>query len=275
MNRTILFLLLFFIGSCGDERAYIFSSASTASTEEAEEEDLVMEDAPCKQEGKACSEDRKCKMFCDDLFSHYKGKENCYKWSYSFFKDFKKLADQLKTFSFLDLDFPTAKCFFKMTENHKTSLFKNFTEESAEKFLIQIAKNEPLAHPIFQSDKKGFEILEDLFSKLDRRVQRAIRAEIYSDSHFLILAHKYKNRSAWYWIDSFIRYDCKKTSSCQHPLEYYCEILEDTYRGDLEDFFENHWFEKAYKGDIEAMACDSYDCEYGKVSDFKEFCEKI
>ena len=272
MNRKFLFLFLFFIGSCGDGRAYIFSSSSP---EEIEQESLTVEGIQCKLEGRACSEDKKCQMFCDDLFFHYKGRENCYNWPYSFFKDFKKVANQLKTLSFSDLDYPTVKCFFKMTEDHKISLFKNFTEKSAKKFLTQIVKDQQLAHSLLQSDKVDFEILEGLFGKIDRRVQRAIRTEIYLDSHFLILAHKYKNRFAWRWIDSFIHYDCKKNSSCQNPLEYYCEILEETYRGDLEDFFENHWFERAYKEHIESTACDSYDCEYGKVSDFKEFCEKI
>ena len=162
-----------------------------------------------------------------------------------------------------------------MAEDHRIALFKNFTEKSAKLFLIQIAVNYELANYIYQTDKKRFDLLKDLFSKLDRRIQRAIRTEIFSGDHFLILAQKYKNTPALKWIDSFIHNNCKKSSTCSNPLEYYCEIFKETYRKDLETFFENHWFERAYKEDIESKTCDSYYCEYGRIPDFKELCENI
>ncbi|MCZ0932641.1 MAG: hypothetical protein OXJ52_05770 [Oligoflexia bacterium] len=278
MSRKILFSFLLFICSCRGSAPYIVFDdlpEETAEKSLSDEETQGIEKIQCRREGKACSEYKSCQSFCEDLFFTQKGKENCYKWPHSFFKDFKKFVWQLETSSFSNLDFPTMKCFFKMSEDHRIRLFKNFSEKPAEKLLAQIAVNYKLALPLFHSDKKNFDILKDLFEKIDRRAQRAMMAEIFSRNHFLILAHKHKNKPAWDWIDSFIRYDCKKTSSCRHPLEYYCEILEETYRGDLESFFENRWFERAYKEDIELSACDSYDCEYGKVSDFKEFCEKI
>ena len=279
MSQKLIFSLLFFVCSCQFEgTSYIFFDNITEKRVEeslAVEETQLIEQIQCKQEGKTCSEYKSCQRFCNDLFFTHKGKENCYKWSYSFFKDFEELAQQLKAFSFSHLDFPTVKCFFKMSEDHKITIFKGFTEKAAEEFLEQVAINQDLAWSLFRSDKEHFDILKDLFEKRDRRVQRAIGKDIFSDSSFLILAHKHNNRSAWDWIDSFIRHDCKKVSSCQHPLEYYCEILEEDYREDLESFFENRSFERAYKKDIEAETCGLRACQYGKVKDFKSFCEKI
>ena len=277
--KTLLFSL-FFIFSCrfhGEAVPIVFDDFIETTVEKSLgiEKTRKTKKIRCEQEGEICSEHERCKDFCNDLFFYHKGKEACYGWSYSYFKGFEKLAYQLKTLSFSNLNFPTVKCFFEMSEDHRIRFFENFTKKSAEKFLAQIATNPKLALSLFQADKKHFDILKDLFEKIDRRVQRAIGKEIFSQSHFLTLAHKHKNRSAWGWIDSFIHYDCKKSLTCQNPLEYYCEILEGTSRGELESLFENNWFENAFKNDIESSTCDSYYCEYGKVSDFKEFCEKF
>ena len=280
MGYKILFSLLLFVCSCcfyGKTSHIIFDDLPAETVEKglSVEESQEIEKIQCKQEGEVCSEYKSCKTFCEELFFTQKGKENCYKWSHSYFKDFEKLAYQLETLSFSNLDFPTVKCFFEMSEDHRISLFKNFTEKSAEKLLTQIAINYELAWPLFQADKEYFDILKDLFGKIDRRIQRAIRTEIFSQTHFITLALTHKNKPAWNWINSFIRYDCKKTPTCQQSLEYYCEILEETSRGELESLFENRWFERAYKRDIESETCDSDYCEYGKITDFKEICEKI
>ena len=281
MNQKILFFLMFFLCSCHfRENAvpYVFIDKFTEQTTEKSlgfESIQANEKAQCEQNGPACSEYERCKAFCDDLFFYNKGRENCYKWSYSFFPDFIKLFEQIETLSFSNLDFSTVDCFFEMSEDHKMSLFKNFPEKSAEKLLAYIASHYELALPLFHSDKVDFDIFVGLFGKFDRRIQRGIREKISDQTHFLILAHRSKNKAAWAWLDGFIHYDCKKSPTCRNPLEYYCEILEETPRSDLESFFENPWFERAYKRDIESSVCDSYDCEYGKISDFKEFCEKM
>ena len=280
MRYKILFSILLFFCSCefyGRSAFIIFDDLPEETLVEKslnDEEVQEISKIKCEQEAETCSEYESCKVFCDDLFYNHQGRKNCYEWSYSFFKDFKKVARQLETLSFTDLEVPAMKCFFEMSSDHRINFFKNFTDKSAEIFLTQITINKELAWSVFKADKENFNIFEDLFEKIDKKVQRAIREEIFLQNHFLILAQKHNNKSAWSWVDSFIRYDCKKTSACQHPLEYYCDILKETPRKDLEFFLENSWFERAYKSDIELEVCDSYHCEYGKISDFKEFCKK-
>ena len=278
MSDKILFFLLFFVCSCrfySEIPHIIFDDFPEEILEKSLSGKKSQEKTQCRQKGKACSEYESCKTFCDDLFFLQKGKENCYKWSHSYFKNFEKLANQLETLSFSNLDIPTVKCFFEMVEDHRITLFKDWTKKSAEIFLTQIAINYELAGHLYQADKKHFYILKDLLEEFDGRNQRAIRKEIFSQSHFITLALAHKNQPAWNWIDSFIHHDCDKTATCQFALEYYCEVLEETSRKDLESLFANHWFERAYKKDIESETCNSSYCEYGKVTDFKTICEKI
>ena len=276
MSYKFLFFALLLLCSC-----QFYGKVSHLVFEDQAEESLSVEETngldkvQCPKRGDSCSEHEDCKAFCDDLFIYKKGKEHCWKWPYSAFKDFKKLKQQLETLSFADLDFSRVKCFFEMSKSHRISLFKNFSKKSAEIFLAQIAINEKLAKPLYQADKKDFNMLEDLFDKVDRRFQRAMSENIFHQSPFLTLSLEYKNQPAQDWADSFIRYKCKKTTTCQQPLEFYCDILEDTSKRELENLFERRWFEIAYKRDIEAKACYSRDCEYGKISDFKEFCKNI
>ena len=241
MKQKILYFLIFLLCSCHFGEHAVYYTLVGSHAEETAEEILDFgtgqEKKQCEQSGPACSEYGRCKAFCDDLFFYQKGRDNCYKWSYSFFPDFIKLLEQIETLSFSDLDFATVDCFFEMSEDHRLNLFKNFPEKSAEKFLVYIANQYELALPLFHSDKVDFYLLKDLFGKLDKRIQKGIRTEIFDQTHFLILAHRSKNKPAWDWIDSFIRHDCKKSSTCQDPLEYYCEILEETSRGDLESLF--------------------------------------
>ena len=276
MSYKFLFFPLLLVCSCqfyGKVSHLVFEDEAKESLSVEERQELNK--VQCRPEGESCSEHEDCKTFCEDLFFNQKGTEHCWKWPYSAFKEFKKLKQQLETLSFTDLDFSTVKCFFEMSKNHRITLFKNFSIKSAKIFLAQIAINEKLAKPLYQADKGDFNMLEDLFDKIDRRFQRAMREDIFHQSPFLTLSLEYKNQPARDWADSFIRYKCKKTTTCQQPLEFYCEILKETSRIELENLFESRWFEIAYKRDIEAEACDSRDCEYGKISDFKEFCKKI
>ncbi|MCY4321704.1 MAG: hypothetical protein OXC37_04815 [Bdellovibrionaceae bacterium] len=276
MKLRILCSLLFFIFSCqfsGKTKLSVFDDLPVEIKNPSKQKEEEKE-TKCKQTGETCLEYEECKAFCEEVFFNNKGRENCYNWSYSYFSNFKTLTQQIENLSFSNLDLKTAKCFFELTKNNRIKLFKNFTEKSAELFLIQMVLNYELANYIYQSDKKEFYILKDLFYKLDRRIEIAIKTEIFSGDNFLILAQKYNNIPALNWIDNFIRDDCRRHSNCYNPLEYYCIIFQNTYREDLEDFFENRWF-RTYKEDIESETCDSSYCEYGKVSDFKEFCEKI
>ena len=280
MDYKICFSVLLFLCSCefyGKSSNILFDDLPEEIRLEKslEDEDQSAIKVRCRQEGETCSEYKSCKAFCDDLYFNFQGRENCYNWSYSFFESFERLAYYLETLAFSKLDFPTMKCFFEMSENHRINIFKNFTEKSAEAFLEEIAINEELALLLFKSDKGSFNILKDLFDKIDRRPYRAIRRELFSGENFLVFAQKYSNSTANKWADDFIRYECKKTSTCQNPLEYYCKILAETSRKDLEKFLASHWFERAYKADIESETCYSSNCKYEKVSHFKKFCEKF
>ena len=281
MDYKILFFSIFFFCSCefsGKTSFIIFDDLpkeilviKSLDKEENQKNTKIK----CKQEGKTCSEFESCKSFCDDLFFYYKGRENCYNWSYSFFEEFKKTAHQLETLSFSNLNTLSLKCFFEMAQDHRITMFKNFTKKSSELFLTEVASNKELASAIYKADRDEFYILKDLFNKINKNTLRALREKIYFYDHFLIVSQKNNNQSAWIWVDDFINFDCKKNSSCQSPLESYCKVLEGTSREDLAGILDSRSFESAYKREIELATCDSSYCKYEKISDFKDFCEKI
>ena len=229
----------------------------------------------CSKEGRGCWEFSECRGFCENLFFGEDSREMCYQWPISLYEDFENLFITIYTKPFRYIDPKVLKCFVKLSENNKTTLFKKFNQEETLEFLGEIAKSSELAFHLSGEDKGDFFIFRTLFKKISSRIPRAVKRMSTNKGNFLILLHEYQNYHAWLWLDDYIIHGCRRDSLCKEPLDYYCEVLEDVFSATLEDFFENQYFKNEYRKAIESKQCGSQSCEYGDVRDFREMCDNF
>ena len=237
---TISFILIGLASSCITHTprlpAHFYSQSSeedNLSTKDEEAESFV-----CQKEGRGCWEFSECRSFCEDLFFSPDDQQMCHQWPISLFDDFKSLLITMETEPFQNIEPEVLRCFVKLSENHKTILFRKFNEEEAQEFLEEVAKNPELAYHLGGEDKGDFSILHSLFKKISGYTGKSIKKIIDTrQTNFLILLHRNHNHHAWVWLNDYVVHRCRRDSSCKEPLEYYCEVLEDIVSETLADFF--------------------------------------
>ena len=279
---TWTFILLSLISSCFSRKPILpsafFSESSEPKLKHSEELDGENQEEGyvCLREGRGCWEFEECRTFCEDLFFSPENRQMCFEWPIDLYEDFKRLFVVRDTETFENIEPQVLRCFLGLSERNRSVFFKAFDEETAQEFLKEIAGNPKLAFELAGYDKGDFSLLDKLFKKISSYIIRAVKANLdYSKGNFLTLIHEYENRPAWTWLDDYIVHHCRRDSSCEEPLEYYCKILEDNRSKELEDFFYNQNFKRSYRQRIEAQTCGSRNCEYGDVRDFKELCREI
>lgn len=245
-------------------------------------EELPFEEDPreidtCKhRKGQGCWEFSTCRTFCEDVFFSKELEETCYNWAFSLYEDFAILFNLMDKKAFQEVEPEILSCFIRLSGNQKDTFLRSWDQEKAEAFLEELAFNEKLAYELFKVDKKeDFEILEALFRKLGhRKADRNLKVNLDNlNESFFTLIQNENNYPAWKWLDNYVSMECKKDRSCEEPLEYYCEVLEDYSRGELDDFlYKNDLFAKDYRGDIESKTCRGSACEYGDVQDLRTIC---
>lgn len=218
-----------------------------------------------------------CKEFCNELFfTSRTDRQNCYNWPLSLFSDFKDLFEIIQTDRFQSMDTKALKCFLEWSDGSKDIFLRQLNKAEAQELLIRVAHDIELASSFYKADRSDLSILHGIYKKIGGRTPTAVKKGLKpGGDNFLILLDKYNNPAAWYWLNSHIVYRCKRDHSCQEPLEYYCEILEDTGTSVLNDFFENRFFSLKYRGSIKSKTCGSSSCEYGNVEDFHQMCRSI
>lgn len=273
---AISFILVGFVSSCITHiprlPSHFYSQSSEDNLKE-DEKSLEIESFVCQKEGRGCWEFSECRSFCEELFFNPDDRQKCHQWPISLFDDFKSLVATIKTEPFQNIEPEVLGCFIQLSEDRKTILFRQFNEEEAQEFLEEVARNPKLAFHLGREDKGDFSILHSLLKKIRGRTGKAFKEIINTKRvNFLILLHRNQNRPAWVWLNDYAVHRCRRDSFCKEPLEYYCEVLEDTFSETLADFFENQNFKNEYKTAIESKRCGSGYCEYGEVQDFREMC---
>ncbi len=228
----------------------------------------------CQKESQACWGFPACVRFCEELFFNKESRKKCLQWPMVLFEDFNNLLNIIRTQPFQEIDLKVLKCFMDLSEEDKTILFKRLNKDSAQEFLEEIAKTPELALILAKEDDKNFSIFRTLTKKVSSRIPTAIKGRGGS-KNFLILLNENENRPAGVWLDDFISHFCRRDSSCDEPLDYYCKILDKTRSEPLKDFFENAYFKKEYKRNIESKSCGSQNCEYGNLIDFRSLCRSF
>lgn len=273
--NTLIFSFVFL--SCSSEvtqlPSHISSSAEQEAPETTEEEEICL--TKIKDTEPFCWAFPYCRNFCDELFINKKEEEACYNWPLDLAEDFSSLYETMSEGVFQDLQPETLKCFLNLTENNKV-LFQNLNEEESKEFLMELSFNHNLAYHLAKADKGDFSVFNTLFRNIQNRRISGIKESLgFRKENFLIEIHKEENLSAWSWLNDYIVHLCRRDSKCKEPLDYYCEILKPVKNSSLEDFLENSPFKKKYQRVIEAKICDSSNCEYGNIQNFKEMCDNI
>ncbi len=259
------FLLCLALSCSKDESSYPVSLGDT--------EPFV---CPEKEE-RGCWEFPDCRRFCEDVFIKEENEKDCYNWPMSPFEDFKDLKDSLNNkhdFPYIRLS--VLECFFDLAEEEREGIFKNMTEKSSADFLEKIAQDKKLALLLAQKDKGDFSILKTILKKIKHRnITDSITGQLSTNDNFLILSHQHSNHAAWSWLDDYIIHKCQRDSRCDEPLDYYCKILKDVKSNPLKSFFKNQHFKRQYIKEIESKICNSSNCEYGDIQDFKDICKGL
>ena len=228
----------------------------------------------CHKEGRPCWEFPSCRAFCEDLFFNKEDRKICHKWPIDLLDSFKTLFWTIGTQSFDNINPRALHCFVKVSNENRKLVFKRLNKEEAVELLEEMAQNSSLSYHIARADKGDFVIMDNLFKKAGRNL-RSMNSLAKNMNQILLLIHEQENKAGWDLFNSYIIYRCKKNSHCDEPLEQYCVTFKDSSSKTLEDFFENPFFEKAYKREIKSKTCGTSYCEYGDVKDFKALCKNI
>ena len=199
-----------------------------------------------------CSNDSDCQEICDDIYDRRKDREDCESLPIGQVEALKEVYEALEDPDEDDLEDVDSDDFDVLVNINIKPLDKlvgKYRARQAKEILRWIASDSDIAN-VFQKEDDDFEILKELFEKIDDDLETSLKTTIDSGQVFLDIVSEESNEEAGEWIHELIEEElCNRDLESAACLKKYCAIAKKMDRDTAEDMLSLEYFED-YLDDI-------------------------